>query len=40
MTFSVQTIDGTIAVAALNRPDAANALNTQMALDLKAFLPP
>jgi len=37
MSLTLQTINGNIAIAALNRPDAANALNTQMALDLKAF---
>lgn len=37
MTLRIETPDKTIAVVTLNRPQAANALNTQMALDLKAF---
>lgn len=36
-TLAIDTIDGTIAVVALNRPEAANALNTDMALDIHNF---
>jgi len=36
-TLSVRTIDDNIAIVSFNRPDSANALNTDMAMDIKSF---
>lgn len=36
--LSLRQVDDAIAVMAFNRPDAANALNRAMAMDIKAFL--
>jgi len=36
-TLLIETIDDTVCVLYLNRPEAANALNTDMALDIKHF---
>src|SRR5687767_9494138 len=36
-TLVIRTIDGNITLAAFNRPESANALNTDMALEIKTF---
>ena len=36
-TLTARMIDDTVCIVSLNRPDAANALNTDMALDIKHF---